>query len=254
MAMARFAFRLRATLLALALCSLCAVAARAAAPVFPALSGRVVDEAGLLDRREEEALAAALERHEAQTGNQVVVATLKSLQGYSIEDYGYRLGRAWGIGQKEKDNGALLLVAPNEREVRIEVGYGLEGTLTDALSHLIIARVILPHFKSGDYEGGILQGTAAILSALEGRDVTIDGQSAPVSALSSHAKEPPGALAMLALFFMFFLLSRLFRRHGLAAPLILGGMMGSRGYRGGGFGGFGGGGGSFGGGGASGRW
>lgn len=137
-------------------------------PQFPPLTGRVVDQAGLLSSAQVKSLTDKLAAHEAATTNQVVVVTVDDLQGYPIEDYGYQLGRHWGIGQKEKDNGVLLIVAPKERKVRIEVGYGLEGTLTDALSKVIIEREILPHFKRGDMAGGILAGTDAILQSLGG--------------------------------------------------------------------------------------
>ena len=105
----------------------------AAEPSFPALTGRVVDDAHILDAAARAAIERKLAAFETKSGRQVVVATLPSLQGYEIEDYGYRLGRHWGIGEKGSNNGALLIVAPNERRVRIEVGYGLEGTLTDAV-------------------------------------------------------------------------------------------------------------------------
>ena len=139
-----------------------------AAPQFPNLTGRVVDGAELLSTSEREHLTRLLAEHESQTTNQVVVVTLKSLQGYGIEDFGYQLGRHWGIGQEGKDNGVLLIVAPTERKVRIEVGYGLEGTLTDALSRNIIDVHFLSAFKAGNYETGILRGTEGILSALVG--------------------------------------------------------------------------------------
>jgi len=139
-----------------------------AAPEFPALSSRIVDQAGLLSGQTESQLSALLAQHEASTSNQVVVVTLDTLQGYPIETYGYQLGRHWGIGQKGKNNGVLLIVAPTERKVRIEVGYGLEGTLTDALSKNIIETVITPRFKKGDMEGGIVEGTRAILGTIEG--------------------------------------------------------------------------------------
>ncbi|RMF04505.1 MAG: TPM domain-containing protein, partial [Alphaproteobacteria bacterium] len=116
----------------------------AAQPQFPALTGRVVDEAGLLSREEADALARQLEALEERTSDQLVVVTLRSLQGFPIEDYGYKLGRHWGIGQAGKDNGVLLIVAPTERKVRIEVGRGLEGELPDALAKLIIENAILP--------------------------------------------------------------------------------------------------------------
>ena len=139
-----------------------------AQPVFPELTARVVDNADLLNPASEGMLAHLLAQHEANTTNQVVVVTLENLQGYDIADYGYQLGRHWKIGQEGKDNGVLLIVAPYERKVRIEVGYGLEGTLTDKLSHDIIQEVVLPRFKAGDYTAGILQGTQAILSVLKG--------------------------------------------------------------------------------------
>ena len=140
-----------------------------AAPQFPPLSGRVVDEAGLLSAQTESTLSGRLAGFEQESGTQVVVVTLKSLQGYSIEEYGYQLGRHWGIGQKGENNGVLLIVAPNERKVRIEVGYGLEGVLTDAISHSIIQNAILPNFKANNYERGIVQGADAILLALGGQ-------------------------------------------------------------------------------------
>ncbi|MGD8885208.1 MAG: TPM domain-containing protein [Gammaproteobacteria bacterium] len=139
-----------------------------AAPTFPELTGRVVDKAGLLSASSKSQLISALEQHEQATTNQVVVVTVNSLQGYTIEEYGYQLGRHWGIGQGERDNGVLLIVAPNERKVRIEVGYGLEGTLTDALSHNIIQSRILPNFRKNNYDNGIVQGTTAIIAALQG--------------------------------------------------------------------------------------
>lgn len=135
---------------------------------FPPLSGRVVDQAGLLTADTKAALERLLAAHERESSNQVVVVTLKDLQGTTIEDYGYQLGRAWGIGQKGRDNGVLLIVAPNERKVRIEVGYGLEGTLTDALSHNIIQTVILPQFRKGDFQAGVLAGATAVTQAVQG--------------------------------------------------------------------------------------
>ncbi len=139
-----------------------------AAPSFPVLTGRVVDQAGLLSPPSVSKLTAMLAQHEQATSNQVVVVTLPSLQGYEIADYGFQLGREWGIGQEGRDNGALLIVALYERKVRIEVGYGLEGALTDALSKNIIDTIITPRFKQGDMEDGIIEGTRAILSAIEG--------------------------------------------------------------------------------------
>ena len=122
----------------------------------------------MLDATGRAALTESLAGLEAKTTDQLVVVTLKSLQGTSIEDYGYQLGRRWQIGQKDKNNGALLIVAPNERKVRIEVGYGLEGTLTDAITKLIIENSILPRFKVGDFAGGIKRGAEDIIQVLSG--------------------------------------------------------------------------------------
>src|SRR5271166_3155039 len=119
------------------------VAGAACALTFPELTGRVVDDAGILDPATKAALEHKLAEFETKTTNQLVVVTLKSLQGTSIEDFGYQLGRHWGIGQSGKNNGVLLIVAPSEHKVRIEVGYGLEGTLTDALTRVIIERTII---------------------------------------------------------------------------------------------------------------
>ena len=119
-------------------------------------------------RQTRTALTASLAELEQKTTDQLVVVTLKSLQGTSIEDYGYQLGRHWQIGQKDKNNGVLLIVAPNERKVRIEVGYGLEGTLTDAVTRLIIENSITPRFKVSDYAGGIKRGVEDIIQVLSG--------------------------------------------------------------------------------------
>ncbi len=157
----------RAILIAIAwVCLTCAGAAQTL--TFPALTGRVVDEAGLLDPTDRAALTDSLAALEAKTTDQLVIVTLKSLQGTSIEDYGYQLGRRWQIGLKDKNTGVLLIVAPNERKVRIEVGYGLEGTLTDALTKVIIENSILPSFRAGDFPGGIKRGAADIIRALSG--------------------------------------------------------------------------------------
>lgn len=139
-----------------------------AAPDFPTLTGRIVDNANLISDVAASQLEMILAGHEQRTSNQIVVVSLQSLQGYTIEDYGYQLGRHWGIGQKETNNGALLIVAPNERKVRIEVGYGLEGELTDALSHDIIQNTILPRFRQGNFEQGIIEGVEAILAVVDG--------------------------------------------------------------------------------------
>ena len=140
----------------------------AAALDFPTLSGRVVDEAGILDQATRTVLADKAAALEAKTTNQLVVVTLKSLQGTSIEDFGVQLGRRWRVGQKDKNNGVLLIVAPSEHKVRIEVGYGLEGTLTDAVSRLIIENAIIPRLRANDYPGGINRGVDDIIQVLTG--------------------------------------------------------------------------------------
>jgi len=139
-----------------------------AAPSFPELTGRVVDNAGLLSHSKQQAITQQLAAHEQETSNQVVVVTVPSLQGYDIADFGYQLGRHWGIGQAKKNNGTLLIIAPEQRKLRIEVGYGLEATLTDALSKQIIDKEIVPYFKKKQYEKGIQAGVDSILGAIGG--------------------------------------------------------------------------------------
>ena len=264
-------------LLLLILLSLRASPALAAEPKFPPLTGRVVDEAGVLNASTQSELTEMLAQHERATGEQVVVVTLASLQGYSIEDFGYQLGRNWGIGQKDKNTGALLIVAPNEHKVRIEVGYGLEGKLTDAISRAIIERDILPAFRRGDFNAGVAAGAASILAVLggEGGAGTASGIQ-PSADQSANFGNPMLWLAILffvlegAIFLSLFLKGPhyhpgrkgyVFDRPGRSALRFLAGAYSAGGYSGGGFsaggssgGGFSGGGGSFGGGGASGSW
>jgi len=133
---------------------------------FPKLTGRVVDNANLLSPQTKQYLEKRIKEFENNTSNQLVVVTLNSLEGVPIEEYGYKLGRYWGIGEKGKDNGVLLIIAPNERKVRIEVGYGLEGNLTDAKSFMIINDNILPYFKNGNYDEGVKKGVDAIINTL----------------------------------------------------------------------------------------
>lgn len=252
------------------------------AQTFPKLTGRVVDGANLLDPAQETALTAKLEALEKQSTRQLVVVTLPDLQGYEIEEYGYQLGRKWGIGQAadgdaEKDNGALLIVAPNERKVRIEVGYGLEGILTDALTSVIIQQDILPRFRDNDYPGGIGAGADAIVTQLTLPD---DEARAFASEVEQEARSRKGGggigvfLFWGAIILFFFIIPALSsagkgRRHGRSGVgdvvtwgLLLGSALNNGRGGGGGFGdgggfgggGFGGGGGSFGGGGSSGGW
>lgn len=255
--------RIIASLMALTIL-LIALPALAAAPTFPPLTGRVVDDANVLSPATEAALTAKLEGLETTSGHQLVVVTLPSLQGLEIEDYGYQLGRAWKIGSADKDDGALLIVAPNERKVRIEVGYGLEGVMTDALSSVIIQSAILPKFKAGDMEGGIVAGTDALVQQLGlPEDQARANAVAATEKASAHRDGPPiGFIIFLVVFWIIIASLRGRRRGGLAGALpwiILGGMGGGGGRHdgggwGGGGGGFSGGGGSFGGGGSSGSW
>jgi uncharacterized protein len=238
----------------------------AAAPSFPPLTGRVVDNAQLLSPETETRLTDELAALEAKTGRQLVVATLPSLQGYEIEDYGYQLLRAWGIGRKPENDGVILLVAPNEKSVRVEVGYGLEPVLTDALSSLIIQRALLPAFREGRFEAGIVAGTEGLVKQLSLPDTEARALVAQAAAGSPKQSAAPGSrlpliIAVIVVFLMLTGALRTFgaRRTGAglwwlaSAILSSSGRGGGGGWSGGG-GGFSGGGGSGGGGGASGRW
>ena len=232
-----------------------AVPATAAQIAFPSLTGRVVDQANILNGATEQSITNSSASLETSTGNQLVVVTLSSLQGQTIEEYGYQLGRQWGIGRQGKNNGVLLVVAPNERNVRIEVGYGLEGTITDALARGIIEQEILPRFRSNDYNAGTRAGAAAIVAVLMG-----DASTASRLTEAGSRKVAPAqgnwTWPIIVFIVIFFLIPRFFggggfRRRGPGGIWI----GGSSGRGGGGFGGgFSVGGGSFGGGGASGRW
>ena len=245
-----------------------------AAQEFPELTGLIVDNAGLLSPADETSLTAKLEALEQASSRQLVVATIPDLQGYPIEDYGYRLGRSWGIGQGEADNGVILLVAPNERQVRIEVGYGLEPILTDALSSLIIRNTILPRFRENDYAGGINAGADAIIQQLQAPPEEAEQRALEAAQQQQSGGNGEGSIFPLifwGLVLLFILTSmigggrrgRKYRRRG-GLPIVIwgpgfgggssGGGWGGGGFGGGGFGGFSGGGGSFGGGGASGSW
>ena len=142
--------------------------AASAEPKFPPLTGRIVDDAHLLTPADKAAIESDLKALEDKSSDQLVVYTTNSLQGYPIEDYGYQLGRAWGIGQKGTNNGVILIVAPQDRKVRIEVGRGLEPQMTDLLSKLIIQNSILPRFKRGDFSAGIKAGVQDIRDVLLG--------------------------------------------------------------------------------------
>jgi uncharacterized protein len=244
----------RAALLALLLVLMAAAPAFASGPSFPRLTGRVVDDARILSPSTRDQLTGMLARHEKATGEQMVVVTLPSLQGYSIEDFGYQLGRSWGIGQKDKNTGALLIVAPKEHKVRIEVGYGMEGRLTDAASRVIIERDIVPQFKRGNFDGGVLAGTTTIIKVIGGDAASAAESSGP----TPNVENSPWVFLLPLAFFLIVLALR--NRMGPGSNVIR--RIGRSGYGGfpGGFGGgssgggFSGGGGSFGGGGASGSW
>lgn len=257
------------------------IAAPLAAQTFPPLTGRVVDNADLLSPAQEVDLSSKLEALDARTGRQFVIATVPSLEGRTIEDYGYRLGRTWAIGDKQRDDGVILLVAPKERKVRIETGYGARVFLTDAVSSIIVRDTILPRFKAGDMPGGIVAGAGQIISMME----------LPPAEAAKRAKEiekagqdrarqgDGGGFSFIFLIFIFFFVvlpiirgigrgGRRRRRGGIDPAVILWGANvihdlsrgnGGSSWGGGGGGdwgggGFSGGGGSFGGGGASGGW
>ena len=268
-------------------------AAAASAQEFPKLSGRVVDAANLLSPQQEAELSGKLQALESRSTRQLVVATIPDLGGFPIEDYGYRLGRAWGLGQGKANNGAILIVAPKERKVRIEVGYGLEPILTDALSSLIIQTAIVPRFKQGDMAGGIIAGTDAVVDQLQAPPEEAEKNVQAATGARAQRGQSSGPAIFPLIFWgvvLLIVLLSLVGRHrrqgayrarrygdgGSAWPIVLwtlaneldrgshGGRSGGGfdwggggfggGWGGGGGGGFSGGGGSFGGGGASGRW
>jgi uncharacterized protein len=252
----------------LALALFLGLVASAFALDFPALTGRVVDDANILDAATRASLTEKLATLEAKTTDQLVVVTLKSLQGTTIEDFGVQLGRAWKIGQKDKNNGVLLIVAPNERKVRIEVGYGLEGTLTDAVSRLIIENAILPRFKANDFPGGFTRGVDDIIQALSGdaadykeraQHITQQVETPPPTETPpTRAEKNSSGLIMLAILVIAGMLVFCITVSGVLCQIILQILL-SMAFSGGSSssssgGGFSGGGGSFGGGGASGSW
>lgn len=248
---------------------------------FPDLNGRrVVDDADVLSAATEADLTRKLETLETQTRRQLVVVTLKTLQGREIEEYGYQLGRHWGIGRAGVNDGAVFIIAPNDRQVRVEVGYGLEGVLTDALSSVIINTKILPAFRAGNIEKGVIDGTDALIGQLSLPDSEARAAVANASSQARTAGAGPPWWGIFLVFMVIWGLRMMLvgssRRPGWIFPLFVIGALthaqrvagrrawdeprrwndrwGGGGSFGGGSGGFGGGGGSFGGGGASGRW
>ena len=168
---------------------------------FPPLSGRVVDQANIIPADTRSAITSKLADLEAKSGIQLVVATVTSLEGQEIEPYANELFRTWGLGQKEKNNGVLLLVAPNEHRVRIEVGYGLEGTLTDALSKVIITNAITPRFKADDFGGGIARGVDDIITVLS--TDSSEWQQRPALRLDSQQPFNPAIWLFILFLFIF---------------------------------------------------
>ena len=270
------------------LLALFALAAPASAQTFPPLTGRVVDQANLLRPEQEFDIASKSETLEAQTNRQFVVATVNGLEGLPIEDYAYRLGRAWKIGDQKRDDGVILLVAPNERKVWIATGYGAGAFLTDAVSGVIVREAILPQFKKNppNYGAGITAGADAII-----KQMSLPPDQAQANMAKARQRESargndfPSFIPAFFIVIIFFIvigsLSRRLsggrryrrRRGGGVDPWIVlwglnelsrssrgrggwggGGFGGGGGGWGGGGGGFSGGGGSFGGGGAGGSW
>lgn len=262
----------------LVLLGVLALAPAAYAQEFPERgTAPVVDAANIIDEATEAQLTQQLDEFEERNQRQFVIATVPDLQGFDIADYGYRLGREWGIGDSERDDGVLLIVAPHERLMRIEVGYGLEGTLPDGLAFEYIEEM-KDYFREGEFSAGIAHGAQRIITQLElpPEEAALVAQQA-TQERAGEGGFPVGALIWLALIFFFFVLpmlggrgKRRYRGGGgsLARNIILwevgkavasglansGGSGGGFGGGGGGFGGFSGGGGSFGGGGASGGW
>jgi uncharacterized protein len=252
-----------------------------AQPQFPERgTAPVVDAANIIDPAAEAELSAKLDAFEQRNQRQFVVATIPSLDGYDIADYGYQLGRHWGLGDTENDDGIILLVAPNDRKVRIETGYGIESIIPDGLAYDIIEGEILPRFKSGEMTGGIVAGADAIIRQLELPPEEAQAIAAQASApQGERGGFPIGALLWIGIVLFFVILPMLgrvrgrhYRRGGVAGAVgdVLlwtainaamnsgrgsgGGSWGGGGSSWGGGGGFSGGGGSFGGGGASGSW
>ncbi len=211
----------------------------------PPATGYVNDRAGILSSSTKQQLEQGLREFEQSDSTQLVVLTVPSLEGEVLEEYSLKVAEKWGIGQRDKDNGALLLIARDERKIRIEVGYGLEGQLTDLLTGRIIDQEITPRFRSGDYDGGVVAGISAMAQAVRGAY-----QGKPPKKKSS------GGFFTLLLFLAPWLLLAGPRRSARRRSGIWfggGGFGGGGGFSGGG-GGFSGGGGGFGGGGSSGGW
>jgi uncharacterized protein len=169
----------------------------------PFLTGRVNDCAQVLSSETKQMLTDSLKEHEAQTGNQVVVLTVSTLNGENIEDYANTVFNTWKLGQKDKNNGILMVVVPDDRCMRIEVGYGLEGTMTDLMSSRIIRNVMTPKFKDGDYNGGITDGVSAVLNVLRGGELSGEAgedDTAPAQSAAGGIQRPDMPLTERILF------------------------------------------------------
>jgi uncharacterized protein len=251
-----------------------------AEPKFPPLTGRIMDEARILSTADKQQLEATLKELEGKSSDQIVVYTTPSLQGYEIEDIGYRLGRFWKIGQAGVNNGIVLIIAPNERKVRIEVGRGLEPIMTDSLSSTIIQNTILPGFRRGDFPGGIKAGVKDIKDVLLGDAEEVKKRARALKPRSNEQTDIV-PLIIFGIIFLIFITNFISqarqsqlaananpnaakrRRFGDGRVIVVpGGWGGSGGWSGGGGwssggssgGGWSGGGGDFGGGGSSGSW
>jgi uncharacterized protein len=242
-------------------CALAFVSVAAFAYNFPPLTGRVVDQANIIPDATRQEITQKLADLEQKSGIQLVVATVNSLEDGDIETYANELFRAWKLGEKDKNNGVLLLVAPKEHKVRIEVGYGLEGTLTDALSKIIIVNAITPSFKKGDFGGGISRGVDDIITTL----TTDSSDWQPTAQLRTDQDDNSSAIGWVLIIGFIILVVMLGVSPGFRwffFNVLLNALLSSGGSRGGGDswggggggGGFSGGGGSSGGGGASGDW
>jgi len=223
----------------------------------PKLKARVNDNANIINSSDEQKLEALLRNVETKTSSQVALLTIPSLQGENLEDYSLRVAQSWKLGQKEFDNGVLLLVAMKEKKIRIEVGYGLESIITDAKSGYIIRNYIVPGFKTGDFSGGITNGLLAISGLVTEEFEITDEEVAKYNQQQKTGKRKQIPFGLIIFLFMFIFGGLGRRRGGLFTALFLGSMLGggsSGRSSGGGFGGFSGGGGGFGGGGASGGW
>jgi len=233
---------------------------------IPSLKGPVVDQAGILSSREMNEISGFILQLEASSSAQVAVLTVPDLQGYSIEEFSLKAAETWKLGQADRDNGVLVLMAVEEKKVRIEVGYGLEGDLTDAKSGFIIRERILPQFRKGNFGQGLYEGVASIAGVITSTaDITSEELEKYKKTESGSGSGIPFNFLIFILIYFFSVLRRLgrrggYRRGGLGRALFWGSVLGSsRGrssHSGGGFssGGFSGGGGSFGGGGSSGGW